>query len=206
MHSCGRNGNLTESGGIGIHQPHWNLRPRGKGGARDSEAFAKRAPRGILGSRLAGKDMPQSLGKLYVHLVFSTKGRERVLQEETAGDLHIYMGGCLKGMKCIPVEINTEPDHAHVLFLLGRTVNLSEVVGGVKKSATEWLRKQSGQYSDFHWQSGYGAFSVSQSGVGEVRAYIRNQREHHRVRTFQDEFRILLTKYQIDFDERYVWD
>ncbi len=109
--------------------------------------------------------MPQSLAKLYVHLVFSTKNRECILSDDIRRDLHAYMGGCLNGMKCVPIEINTEPDHAHVLFLLGRTASLSDVVGGLKKSATEWLRARSPQYAGFHWQAGYGAFSVSQSAV-----------------------------------------
>jgi len=150
--------------------------------------------------------MPQSLAKLYVHLVFSTKNRDRVLLDDVRPDLHAYIGGTLNGMGCGPVEINTEPDHAHVLFLLSRTEALSDVVGGLKKSATEWLRARSPNYSGFHWQAGYGAFSVSQSALDDVRAYIRDQREHHRGRTFQDEFRALLQKYEIEFDERYVWD
>ena len=150
--------------------------------------------------------MPQSLAKLYVHLVFSTKHRERVLPDAVRHDLHAYMGGTLKGMDCTPIEINSEPDHAHVLFLLGRTAALSDVVGGLKKSATDWLRDRGTAYRAFHWQAGYGAFSVSQSALDEVREYIRNQREHHRVRTFQDEFRAFLKKYEIEFDERYVWD
>ena len=150
--------------------------------------------------------MPQSLAKLYVHLVFSTKNRDRVLVDAIRDDLHAYMGGVLKGMDCMPVEMNSEPDHAHVLFLLGRTVALSDVVGGLKKSATDWLRQRGEGFRGFHWQAGYGAFSVSQSAVEEVRDYIRNQREHHRVKTFQEEFRAFLRKYEIAFDERYVWD
>ena len=150
--------------------------------------------------------MPQSLAKLYIHLVFSTKNREQVLSSDISRDLHAYMGGCLNGMKCVPIEINTEPDHAHVLFLLGRTASLSDVVGGLKKSATEWLRAKSPQYAGFHWQAGYGAFSVSQSLVETVRTYIRNQAEHHQVKTFQDEFRAFLKKYEIEYDEKHVWD
>lgn len=150
--------------------------------------------------------MPQSLAKLYVHLVFSTKNRERLITDAIRPDLHAYMGGTLNGLKCTPVEINTEPDHAHLLFLLGRTTSLSDVVGKVKKSATDWLRTQDPGFAAFHWQAGYGAFSVSQSTVANVGQYIRNQREHHRTRSFQDEFLAFLAKYEIDFDERYVWD
>lgn len=150
--------------------------------------------------------MPQSLAKLYVHLVFSTKNRERVLADEVRMDLHAYMGGILKGMDCMPIEINSEPDHAHVLFMLGRSVAVSEVVGGIKKGATDWLRARSPNYEGFHWQSGYGVFSVSRSAVDTVRKYIRNQREHHRGKSFMDEYRTMLEKHEIEYDERYVWE
>jgi REP element-mobilizing transposase RayT len=150
--------------------------------------------------------MPQSLAKIYIHLVFSTRNRERVLADGDGPDLHAYIGGILNGLGCIPLEINTEPDHAHILFISGRTMALSEVVGGVKKSATDWLRARSPRYAGFHWQSGYGAFSVSQSAVATVRNYIRNQREHHRGKPFEDEYRAMLEKHGMEYDERYVWE
>jgi putative transposase len=150
--------------------------------------------------------MSQSLSKIYVHLIFSTKNRERSLPDEARLDLHAYMGGTLKGLGCLPVEINTEPDHLHALFLLARTEALSDVVGHLKKSSNDWLRSQGPQLEKFFWQAGFGAFSVSQSQVEEVRAYIRNQREHHRVKTFQEEFRAFLKAYDVEYDERYVWD
>ena len=150
--------------------------------------------------------MPQSLAKIYIHLIFSTKNRERCPPDEIRPALHAYMGGTLNGLGCSPIEINTEPDHAHVLFLLTRTETLSDVVGQLKKGANDWLRGRGEQYSNFFWQGGYGAFSVSQSGVEEVREYIRDQREHHKHVSFQDEFRTFLRKYNLEFDERYVWD
>ena len=150
--------------------------------------------------------MPQSLAKIYVHLVFSTKHRERVLPDDIRPRLHSYMGGILNGLGCSPIEINTEPDHAHVLFLLSRTEALSDVVGHLKKSSNAWLREQSPAFSDFFWQAGFGAFSVSKSQVDEVRAYIQTQREHHRVKSFQEELRAFLTAFEVEYDERYVWD
>ena len=150
--------------------------------------------------------MPQSLAKIYVHLIFSTKNRERVLPDDIRADLHAYMGGTLNGLGCSPIEINSELDHAHLLFVMTRTETLSNVVGQVKKSANDWLRARGPQFANFYWQGGYGAFSVSQSAVEEVREYIRNQREHHRQISFQDEFRAFLKRYKIEFDERYVWD
>jgi len=150
--------------------------------------------------------MAQSLSKIYVHLIFSTKHRERTLTDEVRPDLHSYMGGTLKGLGCLPVEINTEPDHLHALFILGRTVALSDVVGQLKKSSNDWLRGHGPQFVSFFWQTGFGAFSVSQSQVQGVRTYILNQREHHRVKTFQEEFRAFLNAYEVEYDERYVWD
>jgi REP element-mobilizing transposase RayT len=93
-----------------------------------------------------------------------------------------------------------------VLFLLSRTRAVADVVGELKKGSTNWLHEQRQALKDFHWQSGYGAFSVSRSHFPSVRKYIRNQREHHRRRSFQDEFRALLKRYGIEYDERYVWD
>jgi putative transposase len=150
--------------------------------------------------------MAQSLSKIYVHLIFSTKQRERILPDEIRPSLHAYMGGTLKGLGCFPIEINTEPDHLHALFLLARTEALSDVVGQVKKSSNDWLRDRGPQFARFFWQAGFGAFSVSQSQVEDVRAYIRNQHEHHRVKSFQEEFRSFLKAYEVAFDERYVWD
>jgi REP element-mobilizing transposase RayT len=150
--------------------------------------------------------MAQSLSKIYVHLIFSSKGREQTVPDEIRPELHAYLAGILKGLGCAPIEINTEPDHSHVLFLLARTAVLSDVVGQLKKSSNDWLRKQGPQFADFFWQAGFGAFSVSQSQVEDVRAYIRNQREHHRVKSFQEELRAFFKAYEVDFDERYVWD
>jgi REP-associated tyrosine transposase len=121
-------------------------------------------------------------------------------------ELHEYLGGILRDLDSPALEINTEPDHCHVLFLLSRTHSVSDVVGQLKRGSSAWLKTKSAVYAAFHWQNGYGAFSVSQSGVDEVRAYIRRQHEHHQRVSFQDEFRAFLRRYEIEFDERYVWD
>ena len=150
--------------------------------------------------------MPQALAKIYLHLIFSTKNRERCLPDDIRPDLHSYMGGILNGLGCFPFEINTEPDHAHLLFIMTRTETVSNVVGQLKKSSNDWLRSRDQQFRNFYWQGGYGAFSVSQSAVEEVRAYVRNQHDHHKQVSFQDEYRTFLKRYEIEFDERYVWD
>jgi REP element-mobilizing transposase RayT len=170
---------------------------------RPREPELDRTDRHVLESPDA---VPQSLSKVYIHFIFSTKDRARTLPDEIRPQLHAYMGGTLKGLGCSPIEINTEPDHSHILFLLSRTEALSDVVGHLKKSSNDWLREQGPQFAHFFWQAGFGAFSVSQSQVEEVRAYIRNQREHHRVKSFQEELRAFLKAYEVEYDERYLWD
>jgi putative transposase len=150
--------------------------------------------------------MPQSLAMIYVHLVFSTKNRARLLPDEIRNDLHSYMSGILREMSADSIQINTEPDHAHFLFQLPRPVAFSEIIGELKRGSTIWIQKQSSSLREFKWQAGYGAFSVSKSNIAAVQKYIINQRQHHRVLSFQDEFRELLRKHEIEFDERYVWD
>jgi REP element-mobilizing transposase RayT len=150
--------------------------------------------------------MPQTLAQIYVHLIFSTKNRERLLADPIRSDLHAYLGGILRDLGSPALEINTEPDHAHVLFSLSRTQTLSDVVGHLKHGSSTWLKSRDPSLAHFHWQNGYGAFSVSPSALADTRAYILNQKKHHQMTTFQDEFRTFLKRYEIPFDERYVWD
>jgi putative transposase len=150
--------------------------------------------------------MSQSHAKIYVHLIFSTKNREQCIPHDIGVELHGYLGGILNGLECSPIEINTEPDHAHLLFAMTSTESISNVVGELKKSSSDWLRNRDPQFKKFNWQGGYGAFSVSQSAVEEVRKYIRSQRQHHKKASFQNEFRAFLKRYEIEFDEKSVWD
>jgi REP element-mobilizing transposase RayT len=150
--------------------------------------------------------MPQSLAKLHTHLIFSTKDRQPVIPDDLRARLHEYMGGILHGLDCQPIEINSEPDHVHLLFLLARIHSVAKIVGELKEDSSKWLKKSFDGFMAFHWQRGYAIFSVSASNVEAVRTYIRNQREHHRKLTFQDEVRALLEKHQLEYDERYVWD
>ncbi len=151
--------------------------------------------------------MPQSLARLHVHLVFSTKHREPFITHAVRASLHAYLATVLQNSGCPAVLINSMPDHVHILFELGRTVAVSKVVEEIKTSSSKWLKTQGPeQFSRFAWQTGYGAFSVSESNVAAVRDYITNLAEHHRVKSFSDEYRAFLTKHGVVFDERYVCD
>jgi putative transposase len=151
--------------------------------------------------------MPQSLSQIYVHLTFSTKLRQPLLRDRDVCDaLYGYLIGACVNLGCPSKKINGWEDHIHLLCSLSKTMSVSELVREVKRSSSEWLKSQAKSLREFYWQAGYGAFSVSPSHVGTIEAYIANQLEHHREETFQDEFRRLCAKYEIQIDERYVWD
>jgi putative transposase len=150
--------------------------------------------------------MPQSLARLYVHLIFSTKHRERLISDRVRDSLHAYMATVLQNFGCPPVLINSVDDHVHILFELARTVAVSHAVEEVKTTSSKWIKTQGLEFAGFAWQAGYGAFSVSESIVPTVREYIANQREHHRAKSFQEEYRAFLEKHGVAFDGRYVWD
>jgi REP element-mobilizing transposase RayT len=150
--------------------------------------------------------MPQSLSRILVHLVFSTKNREPRLTTAIQTELHPYIAGTLDNIDCPSLQVGGVEDHVHLFFGLSRTRTIAGVVEIVKTSASKWIKTKDASMADFHWQSGYGAFSVSQSDADAVVAYIRNQAQHHQKMTFQDEYRRLLEQYRIAFDEKYVWD
>lgn len=149
--------------------------------------------------------MSQSLSKNLIHLTFSTKDRVPFLPPETRPGLHRYLAGILADLDSPALCINSVADHAHLLFNLSKNHPLAQVVMEVKRGSSKWLKTQGPALSQFHWQGGYGAFSIGQSGVPEVKSYIEGQEEHHRVKSFQEELRSLLRRYAIAFDERYLW-
>ena len=150
--------------------------------------------------------MAQSLSKILIHLVFSTKDRTPLLPQAPYTGLQGYAQGIFKTQKCHLIEMNNAADHVHILFDLHRTEALSNVVMHVKKGTSRWLKEQSRDFKNFDWQEGYGAFSVGRSQRDELVAYIQKQQQHHRRLSFQDEFRKFLDSYEIEYDERYVWE
>jgi REP element-mobilizing transposase RayT len=150
--------------------------------------------------------MPQSFSSLLVHLIFSTKNRARSLTPEVNSALHPYLAVVLKDNNCAPVQVGGIDEHVHLLFRLSRTHTIAKMVEIVKIGSTKWLKSKSLVVGDFHWQSGYGAFSVSESAKDSVVKYILNQHEHHRKVTFQEEYRQFLDRHGIAYDEKYMWD
>ena len=151
--------------------------------------------------------MPQSLVQVYVHLVFSTKHRKPYLRDRDFRDqTHRYFAGIGRNLQSPAVIVGGVEDHVHVLCRLGKTVAVADFVRDLKRDSSKWIKSEQPRLVEFHWQQGYGAFSISHSHVEALKEYIANQEEHHRRESFQDEFRRLCAKYGLEIDERYVWD
>jgi len=150
--------------------------------------------------------MPSSYCNLLYHIVFSTKERYPWLNSEVAAEMHAYLGGAVRNLDGIALGVGGQPDHVHILAKLRQDVPLSKVIGELKANASRWMHKSFPEAAKFAWQTGYGAFSVSESQVSRVKQYIAGQEEHHRTMTFQEEFLAFLKKNRIEYDERYIWE
>jgi REP element-mobilizing transposase RayT len=151
--------------------------------------------------------MAQSLSRVYLHIVFSTKNRLPFLADpDLRNEMHAYMGGTCNQLGCPVIRIGGTADHVHILCMVSRVETIAKLVEEVKKSSSKWVKTKGQELQKFAWQNGYGVFSISQSHVDVVKRYIETQEEHHRKRTFQDEYRTVLKEYEVSYDERYVWD
>ncbi len=150
--------------------------------------------------------MPQSLSYLLAHIVFSTKDRDPVLDATVRPALHAYLATVARNVACECFRVGGVADHVHLAVRLSRTITMAQLIEELKTSSSKWLKTQSPTLASFAWQRGYGAFSVGPSDLHALLHYIDTQEEHHKTRTFQDEYRAFLTKYSIEYDERYVWD
>lgn len=150
--------------------------------------------------------MPQSLSYLLTHIVFSTKDRAPVLDAPVRPPLHAYLATVARNVDCECFRVGGVADHVHLAVRLSRTITMAQLIEKLKTSSSKWLKTQSPALAVFAWQRGYGAFSVGPSDLDALLHYIDTQEEHHRTRTFQDEYCAFLKKYGIDYDERYVWD
>ena len=144
--------------------------------------------------------------KIWIHLIWSTKNRERIITKELKPKLLEHIKENSKKKDIYLDFINCEPEHVHTTISLGSEQSISKVAQLLKGESSNWVNKNKLVHGYFEWQDEYIAVSVSESMINKVRDYIKNQEEHHRKKTFQEEFRSFLAKYRIPFDERYVWD
>ncbi len=147
--------------------------------------------------------MGQSLHQVYGHLVFSTKDRKNLITAEIETELYRYISGIIKSLNSQVIVINGMPDHIHIITRASKSVTDIKFMQEVKGSSSKWM---SAKVADFKWQTGYGWFSVSPKDLDSAVTYVKNQKEHHKTKSFQDELRTILTAYKIPFDEKYLWD
>ena len=150
--------------------------------------------------------MPQSLSLIIIHVIFSTKERRPFLDADTRSGLHAYLATVGRNAGCEAYRVGGVADHVHLAIRLARTITVANLVETLKTSSSKWVKTRSPDLARFSWQRGYGCFSVGPSDLEALRVYIDDQEKHHRTRTFQDEFRMFLKKYDIEYDEAYVWD
>ncbi len=149
--------------------------------------------------------MANSYTSLFVHIIFSTNSRERVLTSAVRDRLWPYMGGIARENRMKALSIGGTLDHAHLLMLMPPVIPVAKAVQLIKGGSSKWIHESHPPLRNFSWQEGYGAFSIGASQVDAISEYIAHQEEHHRTRTFQEEYLGFLKEYKVDYDERYVW-
>ena len=150
--------------------------------------------------------MAQSLSKVLLHIIFSTKNREPWLDSNVRPRMHAYLATICRDAGADFVRVGGVSDHVHIMTTLARTLSQAQLIEEIKKASSKWVKALDARYRGFFWQRGYAAFSVSPSQLDSVLEHVNKQQEHHRTRTFQEEYRELLRKHGVDFDERFVWD
>jgi len=143
---------------------------------------------------------------LYYHLVFSTKDRQNLLTPEVVPRIYDYIGGIIREIHGIPIILGGYTEHTHVLCALASTMAISDALRTIKAGSSKWIHQTNPSMKNFAWQEGYGAFSISVTGLDRVKAYILDQNEHHQRQTFQEEFLEFLHRHNIPYDERYIWE
>lgn len=150
--------------------------------------------------------MANTYTSLHYHFVFSTKGREPWIAPEIEQRIWSFMGGIARENKIRPIQIGGTDDHVHLLLNANATFGPSKIAQLIKGGSSAWIHSTFPEMKLFKWQDGYGAFTVSKSSVPDVTQYIRNQRDHHRTRSFQDEYLAFLVRHDVEFDERFLWE
>jgi putative transposase len=149
--------------------------------------------------------MAQTLVSLLVHVIFSTKHRADLIEPEIEQDLFAFMAGILKNKESRLLAANGTANHVHLIISLSKNIALSSLIQELKKSTSKWIKTRSAG-KDFHWQDGYAAFSIGESGIAALKAYIARQKEKHQTRSFEKELIEFLKKYGIEYDERFLWN
>ena len=150
--------------------------------------------------------MPQSLSRVILHVVFSTKDRQPWLDRDIRPRVHAYLATLCRDFQTEVFDVGGVADHVHIVSTLPRTISQADLVEKTKTASSKWIKEIDSRYRSFFWQRGYSAFSVSPSQLNALRKYVKTQERHHRKRTFQDEYRELLRKHGIAYNEQYVWD
>jgi putative transposase len=151
--------------------------------------------------------VPQSLAQIYLHLVFSTKHRQPFLRDAAFRQrVHAYLMGICRNLSCPSLQTGGVEDHVHILCRFGKGIEIQNLLRDIKRDSSIWIKTEMPSLGDFHWQLGYGAFSISATHVDDLIRYIANQEEHHRTETFQEEYRRICDRNGVEIDERYVWD
>ncbi len=149
--------------------------------------------------------MAQTLTRLLVHVVFSTKERRNLIVPAIESELHAYLGGICRNCESPALAIGGTRDHVHLLISLSKNIALSDLMMTLKKDSSTWIKTKAGAYRDFYWQDGYGAFSISESQVRAATDYIHRQKQKHQTVSFEDELVGLAERYGVAFDPRYLW-
>ena len=150
--------------------------------------------------------MANTYTQLYVQIVFAVKSRHNLIHKDIRDELEKYICGIIKNNKSKPLAIYCNPDHTHILVGLHPEISVSEITGDIKSSSSKWINENGKIRGKFHWQAGYGAFTYSKSQIARVSNYILNQEKHHKKRSFKEEYLDILKKFEIDFDEKYLFE
>jgi REP element-mobilizing transposase RayT len=184
--------------GTNIQFPNYDALPGTPNGAAPRTEIDDPTPRGET-------HMAQTLVSLLVHVVFSTKNREPFITPDIEDDLYAYISGIIRNHQSRCLAINGTADHVHMLVSQSKNIALSDLLEDIKKDSSTWIKTKDAKFKSFYWQVGYAGFSIGQSSVGALTRYIGNQKQHHRKRNFQEELLDLLKKYEVEYDERYIW-
>lgn len=149
--------------------------------------------------------MAQTHVSVYLHIVFSTKNRFPFIRPEIEKELFAYIGGACGNHKCRLIAANGTANHIHLLISIDKRVSIPDLVGELKRQSSKWIKTVGLNYSKFAWQDGYSAFSVGHTQLKDVQTYIQKQKSHHEKVLFEDEMRGFYKRYQLEFDEQFVW-